>query len=495
MAATKIKMPTPMSELSVRGFIRTQHRAVCIAARPIDNCGASQGCVRHGTVLTCARKTYTGDVPTSGPLEIIMNGKTPKSPSGTPRADVAEFQGLYGAFEFPERLLQKIWHLGFFLRSALATTDGRAIEIVSGGEWNLAGGGPDFKGAQLRIGGREILGDVELHFYPRDWRSHGHHHNPAFDNVVLHVSLFAPDYGDAGARTSKGTRIPLLVLLPHLTCSIEEFALEDALEKVTGAGARNDLSEFLRKRPPSDVIGELTRLARARWEQKVGFAQLRIDRLGWDGACHHTALEILGYRHNRAPMLSVAEVFPLATWTGEVPDVERLWECGGSRWRVLGARPANHPRLRLAQYTTWVRAAPDWPSRLVSLARSLPVVADQSPLATTAEIRRRAGFARLREQLAKEIAGGAVSGTRFDTIVTNGFLPLIAARGVAEPFATWCCWFAGDSPDWLKAALRDTPATPGKRPPLCEGLVQAALQFALEQPSAGSLLGSPRRGT
>jgi hypothetical protein len=30
---------------------------------------------------------------------------------------------------------------------------------------------------------------------------------------------------------------------------------------------------------------------------------------------------------------------------------------------------------------------------------------------------------------------------------------------------------------------------PGKRDPLCEGLVQGALQLALEQPTAGSQLG------
>ncbi|HUG09492.1 MAG TPA: DUF2851 family protein, partial [Opitutaceae bacterium] len=290
------------------------------------------------------------------------------------RGEVAEFQGLYGAFEFPERLLQKIWHLGYFQQSGLRTTDGRVVDILAAGEWNRAGGGPDFRGAQLRLSDREIRGDIEIHFHPRDWNSHGHQMNPEFDGVVLHVSLFAPDDGAAEVRTSKGNSIPLLVLLPHLTCSIEEFALEDALEQVTGAGARNGLTEFLRRGAAADVISELTRLARTRWEQKVGFAKIRIEKLGWAGACHHTALEILGYRHNRAPMLAVAEAFPLAAWTDGVPDIEQLMRCCGSRWRVLGARPANHPRLRLAQYAAWTSAVPDWPDRLARLAKSLPQI-------------------------------------------------------------------------------------------------------------------------
>jgi hypothetical protein len=122
-------------------------------------------------------------------------------------------------------------------------------------------------------------------------------------------------------------------------------------------------------------------------------------------------------------------------------------------------------------------------------------VKEDDPLSATVDVRRRGGFTRLREKLSDLLIDGAIGGTRLDTLITSGFLPLLAAQQGAELFATWCCWFAGDSPDWLKSALRDTPSTPGKRPPLCEGLVQAALQFAIEQPSAGSRLGSPRRGT
>lgn len=414
--------------------------------------------------------------------------KLPTLKSSWEPGEVAEFQGLYGAFEFPERLLQKIWHLGHFLQAGLRTADGRAIEIIAPGDWNRVGGGPDFLGAQLRIGGGEVRGDVELHFHPRDWNSHGHQRNPAFDDVALHVSLFAPDAGGIEAHTASGSAIPLLVLLPHLTCSIEEFALEDALEHVTGADARSGLSAFLRGGAGADTLGELARLAHIRWEQKVGFARLRIEKLGWDGACHHTALEILGYRHNRAPMLSVAEAFPLAAWTAGA-DIEQLLARGGTRWRTLGARPANHPRVRLGQYLAWTATVPEWPARLAELDRLLPRVGNASPLASTAGIRKRAGFAAIRERLAAGIVGGAVGSTRLDTLVTNGFLPLLEAHGPGGLFTTWCCWFAGDSPDWLKAALRDIPAVPGKRPPLCEGLVQGALQLALEQPAAGSQLG------
>ncbi len=42
-----------------------------------------------------------------------------------PGPTVAELQGLYGAYAFPEKLLQKIWLQGEFNRAAAVTVDGR----------------------------------------------------------------------------------------------------------------------------------------------------------------------------------------------------------------------------------------------------------------------------------------------------------------------------------------------------------------------------------
>ena len=50
--------------------------------------------------------------------------------------------------------------------------------------------GPDFLGAEIEIAGSTVLGDVEIHFRSSDWRAHGHHENPSFERVVLHVILF-----------------------------------------------------------------------------------------------------------------------------------------------------------------------------------------------------------------------------------------------------------------------------------------------------------------
>src|SRR6478735_8710638 len=89
-----------------------------------------------------------------------------------PRGSLAEIQGLYGAFSFPEKLLQKIWLRGDFNRAAAVTTDGRSVRIAHAGKWNLLGG-PDFREARLAFDGEgEACADVEVHLHASDWDAH-----------------------------------------------------------------------------------------------------------------------------------------------------------------------------------------------------------------------------------------------------------------------------------------------------------------------------------
>ena len=85
-----------------------------------------------------------------------------------------------------ERLLQYIWHRQLFSASSLCTTDGEFLEVIDRGIWNHDQG-PDFLGALIRLSGMTWAGNVELHVQTRDWVSHGHQHDPGYDNVMLHV--------------------------------------------------------------------------------------------------------------------------------------------------------------------------------------------------------------------------------------------------------------------------------------------------------------------
>jgi hypothetical protein len=398
--------------------------------------------------------------------------------AATPPTSVAEIQGLYGAFTFPEKLLQKVWLRGDFNRDAAVTADGRRVRIAHAGKWNLLGG-PDFRSARIAFDdGREITGDVEVHLHAPDWDAHAHASDPAYDGVVLHVVLFPPDPGHS-TRGVGGKTIPVLSLLPLLHHDLEEFAAEDAVENLANRpGAR--IAEELSRLPAQELNETLQRLAHARWQQKVHFARLRVQRLGWCSACHHLALEVLGYRFNRAPMLRVAGRRPLHEWAAGSVDPIAAYEAEAGSWSLQGVRPANQPRTRLRQYAAWARERPDWPQRLIALGETLP----RFSLATdTRTLRRSHHFPAVRERILNEVTGGQLGGTRFDNLLCDGLLPLLASRENSASLLSgvWFHWFAGDLPPFLTGGLRQLGVFDGRSQPACHGIAQGLLGWLLQQ--------------
>ncbi len=403
-------------------------------------------------------------------------GQTPQT-----RADrVQELQGLYGPYAFPEKLLQKIWLLGLFERRAAKLADGRLLEVLAPGRWNLLGG-PDFRGARLRIDGRDHCGDIEVHFHAADWQRHGHDTDPAYNDVVLHVLLFEPPAATSLPRTQAGREIAQFVLLPWLHCSLEEFAADDAVESLAQRDACR-LAEALLALTPDERGAQLLRAAQKRWAQKLHFAGLRLERLGWEAACHHSALEILGYRFNRAAMLAVAERLPHPRWRGGI-DPEVALAAGEGLWRHQGVRPANAPRRRLAQYAAWNAAVPDWPRCWAAFAAELPAGIPLQDLSTVAGARRRWALGGWAERIGREVVGGAVRGPRLATLVANGLLPLLAAHTGRDLFGLWYCGGPGEVPELISRALRLAGVVGRTAAPRHEGAAQGMLQYALEQPA------------
>ena len=394
---------------------------------------------------------------------------------------VAEVQGFYGPYSFPEQLLQKIWLRGEFDRVAARTMDGRPLAIQHPGKWNRLGG-PDFCGARLRLGDQTIVGDVELHLYAGDWEGHRHARDVAYDGVVLHVVLFPPPVGHV-TRGANAQAIPVLVLLPLLQHDLEEYAEDEVVERLANRPLARTLEE-LSPLPAAELSALFRRHAELRWRLKTHFAQLRIERLGWEGACHHAALEVLGYRFNRAPMLSVATRWPLAEWARGTVAAEEIFAAGAgsAHWSLQGVRPANHPRTRLRQYARWVRIVPDWPARLAGLAAQLPAIAG-SPWPTAA-VRRMHHFADWRERLAREVAGGTVGGPRLDNLICDGWLPLLSTRGGVAVSELWFHWFPGDSPAQTQRALRELGILAARIQPACHGLIQGLLGWWLVREQA-----------
>ena len=113
-----------------------------------------------------------------------------------------------------EGFLYHLWLDRRFDGVDLQTLDGHSIEIVEKGVRNYDAG-PDFLNALLRFGEQLERGDVEIHPLAGDWYAHGHHRDPRYNNVILHlVTMDCP----ASFRTIRqdGALIPTLNLDDYL---------------------------------------------------------------------------------------------------------------------------------------------------------------------------------------------------------------------------------------------------------------------------------------
>ncbi len=390
---------------------------------------------------------------------------------------VEEFQGLYGPFQVSERVLQKIWLKLAFNAGGLKDERDRPIRVHFPGCWNRLEG-PDFKDAIFEIDGVRTQGDVEIHFARRDWEYHGHHLNPEFDGVKLHVVYRPWRSGDLATRTLSGKAIPTATLIDLLWYDLEEYACEDSILESTGSESEAAV-EALGSRSLDSRRKLLRDGASARWDEKLRFAGQRVDRLGWAEACHFTVLEVLGYASNRIPMLRVASEWPWERFSALRPDVDALWDAGVSGWRVSGVRPANHPRLRLEQYLEWSRLVPDWPEALARLGAEL----EQRALGETTcdAFRRLAGLKSLRQSFFEKVAGAAVAGAKFDTLVCDGFLPLLSARLERNLSGYWEHWYSGNVPDDLVLGLKRLGVLESPRFPRSNGWNQGLLRMRQEE--------------
>lgn len=420
-----------------------------------------------------------------------MNRSDAHNPLAPDSWVAAEMMGIDGPFTFSERVLQRIWMRGDFDRAGLQTSDGRAVQVVHPGRWNLLAG-PDFREAKLVVGGVEVQGDVELHITADEWRQHGHAGDPAYDGVVLHVVLFPP--GETFTRGAGGRMLPVASLLHLLRQDLEACATEEALDTLAGRSV-TELRMSLENESGVAVLESVLLQAGRRWRQKAHFARRRIERLGWEAACHHAALEILGYRMNRPPMLSVAAQFPLSYWKSDtrVPAeaAEEVWESQRGGWRHRGVRPANYPRQRLQQYARWVEVAPNWPERLRAAVPELVEAGHAAARAmggsamSVAEARRRCGLKQMRSVLAHVLGAEALGqgSTRLDTFFCDGIFPLVAAIsdgvGGGDLEWLWHVWLPGDQPEEFASCLKELGLA-SRASPVCHGMCQGLLGWLLQ---------------
>lgn len=268
----------------------------------------------------------------------------------------------------PEAAVQLAWARGHFDGSDLKTTDGERVEVLDPGQINRDSGA-DLSFAVVRVGDLIWSGDIEIHRTSAEWLAHGHAEDPAYDRVVLHVVLSA-DRTTGSLCRSDGSRLPELVLLPHLSVSLAAL-LHDVHTRPHSPPCASPVSTSRRARtplpaPPSTWLPELgLRRLHARAHALSDRFRARPDL---DALLAERVFRALGYHANADTMETLAgrmRLDELRTLREPEAIRDRLLAAAGldpsplfedpevpamppESWR-RGGRPANAPRHRIAQ--------------------------------------------------------------------------------------------------------------------------------------------------
>lgn len=274
-----------------------------------------------------------------------------------------------------EELLHYVWKHRIFPLNELTTTTGQRLEIIDTGLANRDAG-PDFFNAKIKLDGVVWVGNIEIHTHSSDWFKHGHHQNPVYNNVILHVATCI----DTEVHQSNGDRIPQLQLScpEHIKDNYEELATTDqyppcyriipSLSKLT-------------------IHSWMSALQMERFEQKNAhlIERLHFCNNHWEDAFFITLARNFGFSINADAFEEWAKHIPLravdkhrdnlfqieAFFFGQAgilsdPDgdeyylkLKREYEylahkfelspMDVTRWRFLRLRPNNFPHVRIAQ--------------------------------------------------------------------------------------------------------------------------------------------------
>lgn len=382
---------------------------------------------------------------------------------------VEEVQGLYGTLYLRETILQKIWDQGLFQQNALKLRSGEFLKILNRGDLNLLEG-PDFKNAHILINERSIHGDIEVHLSESHWEQHQHQYQKSYSNVCLHVFLFS-------AKNPISPKMPSLNLLPYLyqdlESYIEEYSLLELVTPVKNITHPNHV-KILNLSPQN-----LQKGAYKRWLQKVNYAQARIDRWGFQEAIYQFFCEILGYKRNRLPMSQLSLQFPIPTWHSNPPDPQSLFAHFSKQWKQTGIRPQNHPKKRLKQLFTLMTQHPDWIKKMNGISLT-PHYSLNEAIITPKTHRKTLSLSAFRKKISDDILGGVIAGTRLDTLIIDGILPLLAASKNQDYFFHWFSWYSGDIPEQVQYLWKHNDAIKSLNTVNCNGWNQSVL-FALNQ--------------
>jgi hypothetical protein len=288
-----------------------------------------------------------------------------------------------------ERFLVRLWQSQLLMHRWLATAEGKRLRVLYPGRCNTDRG-PDFKEAVLLEENDELLrGDVEIHVKASDWKCHGHHRDPYYNDVILHVVWRDDGYCTA---LSNGKLALVLDLRHNLDLSMSEVQ-----PKLSPLGQwENHCCPLAADMDKAELGNFLDTTGNDRFKLKATRFITRLERNeSAEQLLYEGIMEALGYTKNQAAFKKLARILTVAELKealGNYPPVDRCFvvqslllgaagllpfQCRGrtrlraegqmlvqmesiwrdqgghrampdSEWRFFRIRPENHPFNRMA---------------------------------------------------------------------------------------------------------------------------------------------------
>ncbi|MFO7977090.1 MAG: DUF2851 family protein [Bacteroidales bacterium] len=281
-----------------------------------------------------------------------------------------------------EDFVAYLWKNKLLTSPALCSVRGEKIEMIDPGQENT-NSGPDFFAARIRLDDTLWVGNVEVHTRTSDWQKHGHDHDPAYDNIILHVVF----ENDCNVTTSSGKMVPVLEVKKY----VEQSLLENYQQLIANKQwipCQNNIGEV----HPFFINNWLNRLLIERLERKARevFHFYNYFSNNWDQTFYFLLARNFGFKVNASAfgLLAQRTPYPLlaknnhnfttleALLFGQAgllsPQLEDVYPrmllkeyhyqkkkhnlepLEGSLWKFARLRPVNFPTLRVAQFAMMI---------------------------------------------------------------------------------------------------------------------------------------------
>ena len=274
-----------------------------------------------------------------------------------------------------EQLLHYAWKHKIFPLKELTTTTGQVIEVIDSGQANT-NAGPDFFNAKIKLNGVVWAGNIEIHHSSSDWFKHGHHTNPSYDSVILHIATNI----DAEIHRSNGEIIPQL----QLECPSH---VQENYRQLLATFHYPPCYRIIPSLSPFMVHSWMSALQFERFQEKSGqlSERLKFCNNHWEDAFFITLARNFGFGVNSDAFETLAKHLPLravdkhrdnlfqveAIFFGQAGLLQEtsgddyymalkreyeylahkfdLQPMDALLWRFLRLRPSNFPHIRIAQ--------------------------------------------------------------------------------------------------------------------------------------------------